>query len=36
MAIFATVPEGSTGGVNGHVAEKVVAEHRRNGNGTGR
>jgi hypothetical protein len=36
MAIFATAPEGSTGSVDGHVAEKMVVEHRRNGNGTGR
>jgi hypothetical protein len=36
MATFATVPEASTGSVDGHVAEKMVAEHRRDGTGTGR
>jgi hypothetical protein len=36
MATFATVPEASTGSVDGHVAEKTVAEPRRNGTGTGR
>jgi hypothetical protein len=36
MAISATVPERSMGDVTGHIAGTVVAEHRRDGDGTGR
>lgn len=36
MAISATLPEESVGNVNGNIAEKVIAEHRPNGAGTGR